>query len=91
MGHEKESGSAGPAVRPCGSSSDAGSCRVAHKVIQIIIGRAVKTTARWKNRKAGERALRYIFIAPALVNGALVVVEFAVAAFKGDLEEVQCH
>ena len=34
--------SAGPAVRPCGSSSDAGSCRVAKKVIRIIMGRALK-------------------------------------------------
>jgi hypothetical protein len=25
------------------------------------LSRAVKTTARWKSRKAGERALRYIF------------------------------
>ena len=53
-------GSAGPAVRPCGSSSDAGSCRTANKTIGISHGRAVKGTARWKSRKAGERALRYI-------------------------------
>ena len=25
------------------------------------LGRAAKTAARWKSRKAGERALRYIF------------------------------
>src|SRR5208282_2017482 len=39
--------SAGPALRPCGSSNGAGDCRTA------------KTTSRWKSRKAGERALRY--------------------------------
>jgi len=33
--------SAGPALRPCGSSSGAGSCRAADKVIRIITGRAV--------------------------------------------------
>jgi hypothetical protein len=55
-------GSAGPAVRPCGSSSDAGSCRTANKTIGISHGRAVKGTARWKSRKAGERALRYTFL-----------------------------
>jgi hypothetical protein len=53
--------SAGPAVRPCGSSSGAGSCRAANKVIRIATGRAAQPAARWKNRKAGERALRYIF------------------------------
>jgi hypothetical protein len=26
------------------------------------LSRAAKTTARWKSRKAGERALRYIFL-----------------------------
>ena len=34
--------SAGPALRPCGSSSDAGSCRVANRVVRIIVGRALK-------------------------------------------------
>ena len=42
--------SAGPAVCPlrcaqgrlCGSSSDAGSCRAANRVIRIIMGRAAK-------------------------------------------------
>jgi hypothetical protein len=31
-------GSAGPAVRPCGFSSDGGSCRPANKVIRILTG-----------------------------------------------------
>ena len=35
--------SAGPAVRPCGSSSDAGSCRVANKVIRIVMATPSKT------------------------------------------------
>jgi len=43
--------SAGPAVRPCGSSSDVGSCRVANKGIRIIMGHAVNIAARWKSRK----------------------------------------
>jgi hypothetical protein len=57
--------SAGPAVRPCGSSSDTGSCRAANKVIRIIIGRAVKNwgqaqdtinaTPRRQNRGAVEK------------------------------------
>ena len=54
--------SAGLALRPCGSSSGAGSCRTANKIIGISHRRAAKTTARWKSRKAGERALRYIFL-----------------------------
>ena len=82
--------SAGPAVRPCGSSSDAGSCRAANRTIRFRLGpapnmlseniqaapsrtgdrlqdtnkgsRAVKTTPRWKSRKAGKRALRYLFL-----------------------------
>ncbi len=54
-------GSAGPAVRPCGSSSGAGSCRAANKVIRILRRRAAQPASRWKSRKAGERALRYIF------------------------------
>jgi hypothetical protein len=53
-------GSAGPALRPCGSSSGAGSCRAAKKIIRILRGRPAQTTARWKSRQAGERALRYI-------------------------------
>jgi hypothetical protein len=53
---------AGPALRPCGSSSGAASCRTANKIIGISHRRAAKTTARWKSRKAGERALRYIFL-----------------------------
>jgi hypothetical protein len=40
---------AGPALRPCGSSRDEGCCR------------AATTTPRLKCRKAGERALRYVF------------------------------
>ena len=44
---EGQRGSAGPAVRPCGSFSSAGSWR------------AAKTVARWKSRKARVRALRY--------------------------------
>jgi hypothetical protein len=54
-------GSAGPALRPCGFSSGAGSCRAANKIIRIIMGHAAKTASRWKSRKAGERALRYPF------------------------------
>ena len=54
-------GSAGPAFRPCGPSSGAGSCRAANKIIRILLSRAVQTTVRWKSRKAGKRALRYIF------------------------------
>jgi hypothetical protein len=54
-------GSAGPALRPCGFSSGGGSCRAANKIIRIITRRAAKTASRWKNRKAGERALRYLF------------------------------
>jgi len=42
-------GSEGPALRPWGFSSGAGSCRTA------------KTATRWKSRKAVERALRYLF------------------------------
>jgi hypothetical protein len=34
----------------------------ANTTIQLSIARISKTTARWKCRKAGERALRYIFI-----------------------------
>ena len=32
-----------------------------NRVIRVRMGRAVKTTSRWKSRKAEERALRYIF------------------------------
>ena len=49
--------SAGPAVRPCGSSSDVGSCRVANKGIRIIMGHALQnwgqvTGNRGSNRKS---------------------------------------
>ena len=54
-------GSAGPAVRPCGISSGVGFCRAANKIIRIIMGHAAQPAARWKNRKAGEQALRYLF------------------------------
>jgi hypothetical protein len=33
-------GSAGPALRPCGFSSGAGSCRAANKIIRILTHRA---------------------------------------------------
>jgi hypothetical protein len=42
-------GSAGPAVRPCGSSSDAGSYHAANKVIRIATSRvAVEEPQGWK-------------------------------------------
>jgi len=37
---EKPTCSAGPAVRPCGSSSDAGSCRAANRTIRFRLGPA---------------------------------------------------
>jgi hypothetical protein len=42
----------GPAVRPCGPSSSAGSCRAAYKITRIPLARAVKATARSKRRAA---------------------------------------
>ena len=35
-----QSGSAGPAVRPCGFSSGAGSCRAASKIIRVLLDHA---------------------------------------------------
>jgi hypothetical protein len=35
--------------------------RAAYKIIRIPMTRAARTTARWKSRKAGKRALRYRF------------------------------
>jgi hypothetical protein len=52
-------GSAGPALQPCGSSSGAGCCRAANKIIRILVSRAAKTTARWKSRP--DRSARYFF------------------------------
>ena len=67
-----ERGSAGPAVRPCGFSGGAGSLYAAKwemflpacdvDPITMLRGRAVQTTSRWKNRRAGERALRYFLL-----------------------------
>jgi hypothetical protein len=37
-----QSGSAGPALRPCGFSSGAGSCRAASKIIRILMRHALK-------------------------------------------------
>jgi len=55
-------GSAGPALWPCGFSSGAGSCRAANKIIRILTRRAAQPASRWKSRKAGERALRYLWV-----------------------------
>ena len=37
--------SAGPAVRPCGSSSDVGSCRAANRTIRLRLGPAPNTVS----------------------------------------------
>jgi hypothetical protein len=42
-------GSAGPALRPCGFSSGAGSCRAAHKIIRVLTGRAAQSASRWES------------------------------------------
>ena len=52
----------GPRSGPAALPAMRASCRTANKTIGISHGRAVKGTARWKSRKAGERALRYIFL-----------------------------
>ena len=67
-------GNAGPALRPCGSSSGAGSGGAASKIIRIPSGCGMNPTApkpslirtaqcasRCESRKAGKRALRYVF------------------------------
>jgi hypothetical protein len=46
--------------RLCGSSSSAGSCRVANWIIRILLGPAAQGASRLKSRKAELRALRYI-------------------------------
>ena len=54
--------SAGPAVRPCGSSSDAGSCRAANRTIRFRLGPAPNTVsediqaAPSKPRRGGKAA-----------------------------------
>ena len=64
---EVQPGSAGPAVAgppilmADGFSSGVGSCRAANKIIRILTRRAAQPASRWKSRKAGERALRYLF------------------------------
>ena len=45
-------GSAGPALRPCGSSSGAGSCRAANKIIRILMGCAAPPNPRRGGRAA---------------------------------------
>ena len=73
-------GSAGPALRPCGSSSGASFGRAANGGIRISLpgfetaflkhhGREVKITSRWKSRRAGVRALRYIFSLSDAIRG----------------------
>jgi len=42
---EERACSAGPAVRPCGSSSDASSCRVANRTIRFRLGHAPNTVS----------------------------------------------
>ena len=71
-------GNAGPALRPCGSSSGAGSGGAASKIIRIPSGCGMNPTApkpslirtaqcasRCESRKAGKRALRYVFFGAA--------------------------
>jgi len=59
---EKPTCSAGPAVRPCGSSSDAGSCRVANRTMRFRLGPAPNTVseniqaAPSKPRRGGKAA-----------------------------------
>jgi hypothetical protein len=59
---EQPACSAGPAVRPCGSSSDAGSCRAANRTIRFRFGRAPNTVseniqaAPSKPRRGGKAA-----------------------------------
>jgi hypothetical protein len=52
--------SAGPALRPCGFSSGADSYRAANRSIRTSTERAAQPAPRWKSRKAGKRALRYL-------------------------------
>ena len=54
----------------CGSSRGARFCRAANWTIRIMLGRPVKSTARWKSRRAGERALRCIFYSDVPIHTA---------------------
>jgi len=51
-------GSAGPALRPCGSSIPR--CALTRPRGTILAGARPRSASRWKSRKAGKRALRYI-------------------------------
>ena len=51
-------GSAGPAFRSCGFSRPRGI--LARPTWEFLTGARQKAASRWKSRKAGERALRYL-------------------------------
>jgi len=69
--------SAGPAVRPCGSSSDAGSWRVANRTIRFRLGPAPNTAsediqaAPSKSRRGGKAVRRLTDWKASLEEGTL--------------------
>jgi hypothetical protein len=46
-----------------------------HQIIRVLTAHAAQTPARWKSRKAGERALRYVRV-PSMFDSLEVKVLF---------------